>query len=124
MITIQEFDGGAYAECSGPSHEMMLFYCLYQTSMWPTWMKHPHIGESNDPATRQHKMVIRELAYGNRLALSCTGPGDNALKFAVDRCRKLGVFVQYSYIKPGASTSPAATASSMTGPSDTESPTL
>jgi hypothetical protein len=44
---------------NGAPAEMMLFYTLWQSSLWPGWMQHDdHLGEENDTPTKQRKTAI------------------------------------------------------------------
>lgn len=79
---------------SGLPAEMMLFYCMWQTTLWPNWMAHLTIGIDNT-ATKQHKGVIELCNEGKPIRL-CYEPGrfEDALEFAISQCKAVGIVVE------------------------------
>lgn len=79
---------------SGDPAEVMLFYCMWQTVLWPNWMSHLTIGVE-DHATKQHKNVIASCAVNTPVRLHYEpGRFEDALEFAISQCKALGVVVE------------------------------
>lgn len=79
---------------SGPPAEMMLFYCMWQTVLWPNWMAHLTIGVE-DAASKQHKNVIAHCNDGSGMRLHYEpGRFEDALEFAISQCKSLDVQVE------------------------------
>lgn len=94
MVSVKKSDDGKVATVNGSEADVMLFYCFWQTSLWPDWMKHKKLGQENDAATRQHKAAIADVNAGKGIVLSNSGDQfESALQFAVGQCRALGIEV-------------------------------
>ncbi len=94
MITVKVLSDGKVTEVRGSESEVMLFYCFWQSSIWPDWMQYEKMGVENDHATRQHKQVIESVNAGRCLSLYSVGKEfKTAVSFAVDRCVRLGIEV-------------------------------
>lgn len=92
MIRVEKSPDGRSAAVAGSECEVMLFYCFWQSELWPEWMVHPKLGEDSDSATRQHKWAIECINSGNTLLLQHTSEQfELALQFAIDRCLLLGI---------------------------------
>lgn len=82
------------AKVSGSECEVMLFYCFWQTCLWPEWMDHSKLGDEADTATKQHKEVIENVNAGRELLLHNTGETfHTAIRYATDKCELLGIEV-------------------------------
>ncbi len=55
MIRIEKSFDGTVAKLTGDQVEMMLFFCFWQTALWPDWVKMLTRGHQ---AIRSHKIVI------------------------------------------------------------------
>lgn len=94
MIKISKDNTGKMASVRGTPAEMMLFYCAWETHLWPTWLTYDKLGDLKDPAAKQHRGVVKSINNGHDLLLF---NGDEkfqtALDFAVERCRMLDIEV-------------------------------
>lgn len=94
MVNVEKLSDGKVAAISGSECELMLFYCFWQSKLWPNWMDYSKLGDESDVATRQHKSVIESINTGRNLHLHDVGEQfEDACQYAVDRCRLLGVEV-------------------------------
>lgn len=94
MIKVTKSSDGRVANVSGSECEVMLFYCFWQTKLWPDWMNHQKLGQDSDVATMQHRSVVRNINSGLPLLLSDVGEYfEAACEYAIDRSRLLGIEV-------------------------------
>ena len=94
MITVEERIGAKCVKLSGAACEVTLFYCFWQSHLWPDWMNHVKLGESTDAATKQHKSVIENIKDGREILLHHeSSQFVSACQWSIDRCRLLGVEV-------------------------------
>jgi hypothetical protein len=70
MIKIEEKQNGKYLQLTGDSAEVTMFYCFWQSKLWPDWMNHKNLGEVNDYATKQHTGVLSALVKGDPILLA------------------------------------------------------
>lgn len=95
MIRVTEAKKTAVLE--GAPADVMLFYCIWQNSIWPNWMAAPGLSDEKDVARQQHARVIALANAGEEIVLANDGkPFEDALKTAVDTCRNLGVQIDHS----------------------------
>lgn len=95
MVKVEKSSDGKIATLSGLECEVMLFYCFWQSKLWPDWMNHSKLGDESDVATRQHKSVIENVNAGRELKLHDVGEQfETACQYAIKRCRLLGVEVK------------------------------
>lgn len=95
MIKIETTSGGKAISVRGSSAEVMLFYCFWQTSLWPDWMTYEKLGDRADVASKQHRGVIDRINRGDDLILYDSGEMfEKACRFACEQCTALGVDVQ------------------------------
>ncbi len=95
MVRLDKHPTSDVVKLSGSECEVMLFYCFWQSYIWPDWMNHSKLGDESDSATRQHKAVIENVNEGRELLLhNCGDQFHNAQQYAADRCRLLGVEVK------------------------------
>jgi hypothetical protein len=95
MIKIEEKQNGKYLQLTGDSAEVTMFYCFWQSKLWPDWMNHKNLGESNDLATRQHSGVLKALVNGDPILLANdSGIFKEAYKYARHQVEKFGVKYQ------------------------------
>jgi hypothetical protein len=74
---------------SGDAVEMAIFYCQWQTVLWPDWMAHTTIDE-------QHKKVIDTIKSGESVWLAnINDTFKTAALTAVQRCENLGIDVRW-----------------------------
>ena len=93
MIKIIEKQDGKYVQLSGDPSDVMLFYCLWQTKLWPNWMNHDNLDDKNDHARKQHYAVANALVENNPILLANDQKVfKEALKFAMDQCTKIGIY--------------------------------
>lgn len=86
------------ATVSGPPCEVMLFYCFWQTKLWPDWMQYIRGRKPNDEAIRQHKFVVKAInacsLAGATIDLNDWGSNYvEARLFAVESCLALAIDV-------------------------------
>ena len=92
MIKKEEKEEGKYVQLSGDPSDVMLFYCLWQTKLWPNWMNHDTLDDKNDYALIQHYGVAKALEEGNPVLLANDQKiFKEALKFAREQCTKIGI---------------------------------
>jgi hypothetical protein len=53
----------------GASSEMMLFYCFWETSLWPDWMTYHKMTNREDDAVKQHIRVLKAIDAGRPVLL-------------------------------------------------------
>jgi hypothetical protein len=95
MIKIEEKQNGKYLQLTGDSAEVTMFYCFWQSKLWPDWMNHKNLGESNDLATRQHTGVINALVKGDPILLANDSKVfKDAYKYALDKSDLLNIKFQ------------------------------
>ena len=95
MVRVEKSSDGKVAMLTGSECEVMLFYCFWQSKLWPDWMNHSKLGDESDSATRQHKAVIESTSNGRGLMLHDVGEQfESACEYAIERCRLLSVEVQ------------------------------
>jgi hypothetical protein len=102
---------------NGAPAEMMLFYTLWQSSLWPGWMQHDdHLGEENDTPTKQRKTAIEAINRGELLLHNPVGSElfGAAIKSAVSKCELLGVDVEHSNERDSRNSNPSPLASAAT----------
>lgn len=79
----------------GAPHEKMLFYCFWQSSIWPDWMNYHKMANKADDAVKQHIRVIKAINDGRPILLFNDGENfQKALAFASERCKMLGIEVE------------------------------
>lgn len=94
MIRVQKSSDGKLAVVSGLPCEIMLYYCLWQSQLWPDWMDHEKFGDDSDHATRQHKRVIEAVSFGRELLMNDQHERFEVARwYAIDKCRALGIQV-------------------------------
>lgn len=92
MIKITEKQDGKYVQLSGDSSDIMLFYCFWQTKLWPNWMNYDNLGDKNDHARKQHFAVANALVENNPVLLANDQKiFKEALQFAMEQCTKIGI---------------------------------
>lgn len=92
MIKIVEKQDGKYVQLTGDPSDIMLFYCLWQTKLWPNWMNHDGLENKNDHARKQHYAVAKALEEDNPILLANDQKiFQEALKFAMEQCTKIGI---------------------------------
>jgi hypothetical protein len=95
MIKIEEKQSGRYLQLSGDAAEVSMFYCFWQSKLWPEWMNHKNLGESNDFATKQHAGVLNALVKGDPILLANDSEVfRNAYNYAIHQIEKIGVKYQ------------------------------
>lgn len=96
MLRVRRDADKKLAELQGSECEMMLFYCLWQTHLWPGWMSWDKLHEDNH-VSRQHKQAIQRINDGAGLTLHDEGRlFEEALQFAIGQIKLMGVDVQES----------------------------
>jgi hypothetical protein len=94
MIKVSKSSDNEVVSVRGTPAEMMLFYCVWESHLWPNWLQYEKLGDPKDAAARQHKGVIKAINSGHDLLLSnMSKMFQDALDFAVERCRMLEVEV-------------------------------
>lgn len=94
MLKVSKSSDNKTVSVCGTAAEMMLFYCAWQTHLWPNWLEYAKLGDLKDHAARQHMGVIKAINSGRDLLLSnIGGQFQEALDFAVERSRMLEVEV-------------------------------
>jgi len=94
MLKINKSSDNEIVSVRGTPAEMMLFYCIWETHLWPEWLKYEELGDRLDPAARQHRGVIKSINNGHDLLLNNREAiFQKALDFAIERCRMLEVEV-------------------------------
>lgn len=91
MISVSKSGDGTVATLSGDGSELMLFFCIWQTALWPDWIAATvdHVG-----GIRDHKAAVRAIRDTGELLLhDGSRIFEDACVFAIDRCRVLGVEV-------------------------------
>lgn len=80
---------------NGAPAEMMLFYVMWQSSLWPGWIQHEHTGEQNDLPSVQRKTAIEAINRGELFLHNPSGGEmfEAAVKTATSKCELLGVVV-------------------------------
>ncbi len=95
MIKIEEKQNGRYLQLTGNSAEITIFYCFWQSKIWPELMNHKDLGEPNDFATKQHTGVLNALVIGDPILLANDSKVfKDAYKHALDKSDKLGIKFQ------------------------------
>lgn len=94
MVKVEKSSDGKIATLTGSECEVMLFYCFWQSKLWPDWMNDSKLGDESDAATRQHKEVIENVNAGRELLLHNAGETfHTAIRYATDKCELLGIEV-------------------------------
>jgi hypothetical protein len=94
MIKVSKSSDNEVVSVRGTPAEMMLFYCTWESSLWPSWIRSSKLGDPEDYAARQHRGVIKAINSGHDLLLSNSDEKfQQALDFAIERCRMLEVEV-------------------------------
>lgn len=88
-------DGGLAVTVTGGPAQLMLFYCLWQSKLWPGWEKHEGLGDPRDGLNAQLRNVVDSVDTGQGLAISIQGREFvEAVNFAVERLRGLDIHVE------------------------------
>jgi hypothetical protein len=94
MLKISKSSDNEVVSVRGTPAEMMLFYCVWETHLWPEWLQYEKLGDPKDGAARQHKSVIKAIHNGHDLLISnASKMFQSALDFAIDRCKMMEVEV-------------------------------
>lgn len=92
MITVAKSCDGTTATVTGDKVEMMMFFCIWQSHMWPDWI---HASTKHAEALRQHKFVVQSIRDDGEIRLhDARRDFEDACAFAIGRCRLLGIDVQ------------------------------
>lgn len=95
MIKIEEKQNGKYLQLTGDSAEVTMFYCFWQSKLWPDWMEHKNLGELKDLATKQHTGVLKALTNGDPILLANDSKVfKDAYKYACNKVENIGVKYQ------------------------------
>ena len=79
----------------GTPAEMMLFYCIWETHLWSDWLDYTKLGDPKDAVARQHRNVIKSINDGRDFLISNSEKMfQDALDFAIERCKMLGIEVE------------------------------
>lgn len=93
MLRVEIVDSSDVAIVLGQPGELILFYSLWQSELWPDWMTHESLSHATT-ANQQHRDVIAKCQNGDALPLLNQGFLFNlALGKAVDKCKLLGLEV-------------------------------
>lgn len=88
-------EGGRALTVSGDPVQLMLFYCIWQSKLWPGWEKHEGLGDPRDGLNAQLRQVVDSISAGRGLAISTVGPEFvDAVNFAVERLRGFDIHVE------------------------------
>lgn len=94
MIKVEKSSDKKITKISGSECEMMLFYCFWQSKLWPDWMNYANLGNESDSVTWQHKLVIENVNAGRELLFNDVGEQfETACQYAINRCCLLGIDV-------------------------------
>ena len=91
MISVSKSFDGTLATVSGDRAELMLFFCIWQTALWPDWIAATC---ENVGAIQQHTAAVETIRDKGELLLhDASRLFENACALAINRCRLLGVEV-------------------------------
>lgn len=92
MIRLETSEDNKVVVVDGSKSDVMLFYCFWQTHVWPDWMNYGKLGEENETSSNQHKQVIKSLNEGRGLSLYNVGEQfTQAIQFATNKCKLLDI---------------------------------
>ncbi len=102
MIIVTRPENLKIIEVKGPTAELMLFYCFWQTSLWKNWERHDPLHVENDALVLQLKRVVDAATSGQGLTIYYQGDEfKKAFTFAVERCVALGIPVSEKEVCSG-----------------------
>lgn len=85
MITRNE----GFVTVAGPKYELMLFYCAWQSYLWPEWMSYEGLGKDNDEFTRHYKLAVESIQAGELKLFNAQTKFQEALEFAIKTCKRV-----------------------------------
>jgi len=95
MLKLEKTEDGRVAKVEGAPSDIMMFYCIWKTKIWPGCFEHRHIGKENDRFTKEASGVAERIRNGDLLALHDVGKVfENAFHHAVEVCTNLGIEVR------------------------------
>lgn len=88
------------ARVHGSAAESMLFYCFWQTALWPGWVDYKEFGQKNDALSYQLNTVRQLLNEGQEILLFNKGKlFTDAFLSAKDKCEKLNIKIEFNLIE-------------------------
>jgi len=78
---------------SGMPAHVMMFYCIWQTKLWPEWCMS---GMSEDAALRQHTSALQSVSCNGFVTINNKGKEyREAFEAAVLACSLMGIDIRY-----------------------------
>lgn len=94
MLKVSKSSDGKTVSVRGAPAEMILFYCMWQSYIWPKWPFHETLESKSDAAGNQHRRVLKDIDKGHDILLSNSEwIFKVALEFAIERSRMLDIEV-------------------------------
>lgn len=89
MIVLKCSESGNSVDVSGDVGEIAIFYCAWQTSLWPNWME-ASVDKDGGPGSIRCFLDHLETDKNGIFAYDNTSL-KKAMQFGVAVCRKLGI---------------------------------